>query len=104
MRTGLQRTGLLYVGDSKLRALSLRAPIHQAGDHFLCSLGSTHLPAAALDALVTQALISGALITIHLCTNDDPSQTDVTSAPGVIAEAWETLVDLHAEAEAGPVS
>jgi transposase len=61
VRASLGRTGLLSVGDSKLGSMDTRAHIHHAGDSYLCPLGKLQLPAAAVDALITQALASGPL-------------------------------------------
>lgn len=58
VRASLEQTGLLYVGDCKLAALSTRASLHQAGDHYLCPLGGIQLPAAELARLVETALSS----------------------------------------------
>jgi transposase len=39
VRASLGRTGLRYVGDSKLGSMDTRAHIHHAGDAYLCPLG-----------------------------------------------------------------
>jgi transposase len=56
VRTSLNRSGLLYVGDCKLGCLLNRASLHHAQDHYLCPLGGVQLPADELAALVEAAL------------------------------------------------
>jgi transposase len=44
VREGLQKTGLLYVGDCKMAALQTRASIQSYGDYYLCPLSAVQLP------------------------------------------------------------
>ena len=37
----IEGIGLLFVGDSKMSALSIRAHIHRLGHHYLCPLAQT---------------------------------------------------------------
>lgn len=94
VRTSLGRTGLLYVGDSKLGALDTRAHLQHAGDYYLCPLGRVQLPTAAFDALIAQALASAALTPISRPDADGQFVRDDAGQPIVSAEAWETSVDL----------
>jgi transposase len=41
--------GVLYVGDSKMAALSTRAYVQAQGDYYLCPLANTQMPDAELD-------------------------------------------------------
>ena len=50
VRQGLEQHGLLYVGDSKLMALSTRAHLQAAGDFYLGPFSQTHIPPEVLDA------------------------------------------------------
>jgi transposase len=50
VRSGLDQQGLLYVGDSKLMALSTRAHLEAGGDFYLGPFSQTHIPPAVLDA------------------------------------------------------
>lgn len=94
VRASLNRTGLLYVGDSKLGALAIRAHIQHAGDHYLCPLGRVQVPVAAFDALIAQALASAALTSISRPDADGQPILDAAGQPVVSAEAWETRVEL----------
>ncbi len=48
VRQGLDRRGLLYIGDSKMGALDTRAFVQAGGDYYLCPLGLVQLPADEL--------------------------------------------------------
>jgi len=48
VRQGLDRRGLLYIGDSKMGALDTRAFVQAGGDYYLCPLGLVQLPADVL--------------------------------------------------------
>ncbi len=50
VRQGLDQQGLLYVGDSKLMALSTRAHLEGGGDFYLGPFSRTHMPSDVLDA------------------------------------------------------
>jgi len=43
VRSGLQQSGLLYVGDCKMAALQTRASIQAHGDYYLCPLSALHV-------------------------------------------------------------
>jgi transposase len=96
VRASLGRTGLRSVGDSKLGSMDPRAHIHHAGDADLCPLGKLQLPAAAVDALITQALASGPLRRISRPDADGQPVRDAHGQPVIHAEAWETSVNLTA--------
>jgi transposase len=96
VRASLGRAGLLYVGESKLGALDTRAHIHHAGDAYLCPLGKLQVPAAAVDALITQALAAESLRRISRPDADGQSVLDAHGQPVIHAEAWETSVELTA--------
>jgi len=104
VRASLGRTGLLYVGDSKLGPLDTRAQIHHAGDAYLCPVGKLQLPATAVEALITQALASGALRRISRPDADGQPVLDTHGQPVIHAEAWETSVDLTATVDGEAVT
>ena len=104
VRASLGRTGLLYVGDSKLGALATRAHIHHAGDAYLCPLGARQLPAADVDALITQALAAGPLRCISRPDADGQAVVDDHGQPVIHAEGWETSVDLTASVDGEAVT
>jgi transposase len=104
VRTSLQRTGLLYVGDCKLGGLQTRAALHAAGDAYLCPLGQVQLPTAAVDALIDQALDAGSLTVISRPDANGQVVRDDAGQPVVHAEAWETSVDLTATVDGATVT
>lgn len=104
VRASVQRTGLLYVGDSKLGGLETRAHIQPAGDAYLCPLGKVQLPAATVDALITPALASGSLHRISRPDADGQRVVDDHGQPVIHAEAWETSVDLTAHVDGAPIT
>jgi transposase len=104
VRASLGRTGLLYVGDSKLGALDTRAHIHHAGDAYLCPLGKLQLPAAAVDVLITQALAAESLLRISRPDADGQPVLDEHGQPVIHAEAWETSVELTATVDGEAVT
>ncbi|NTU79719.1 MAG: transposase [Chloroflexales bacterium] len=104
VRTSLARSGLLYVGDSKLGALGTRAHLQQAGDQYLCPLGRVQLDAEQLAGLVEAALAAPALALIHRPTAEGTLLVDDDGTPVVTAEAWETSAELTAEVEGVPVT
>jgi len=77
------RTGLLYVGDCKMAALSTRAYVQHSGDFYLCPLSGVQVSAAMLQQLVapveagTQPLTSIA------------RQSEEEESPEVIAVGYE---------------
>jgi transposase len=44
VREGLQKLGLLYIGDCKMAALQTRASIHSSKDFYLCPLSLVQMP------------------------------------------------------------
>ena len=50
VRTTLKRTGVLYIGDSKMGAQSTRASLAAQGDYYLLPLSATQLPESELEA------------------------------------------------------
>ncbi len=50
VRRGVEERGLLYVGDSKLMTLAMRAHLVAGGDYYLAPLALTQAPQATIDA------------------------------------------------------
>ena len=63
VRAGLGRTGLLYVGDSKMAALDTRAHIAATRDWYLCPLPATQVPVAALDTWLAPVVAGTQILT-----------------------------------------
>lgn len=85
----LGRSGLLYVGDTKLGALHNRATLQQSDNHYLCPLGAVQLSAEALAALVEGALADPQLL--HPIT-----RLDEEGRAHLIAEGCEQTLTLTA--------
>ena len=59
IQTGLQTTGLLFVGDWKMRALDTRAYLARHQDWYVSPLPLTGATAAAMDAWITAGVTKG---------------------------------------------
>src|SRR5437867_603121 len=59
IRTGLNKTGLLFVGDGKMSALETRAYLARHQDWYLSPLPLTGATAAAMDAWITAGVTQG---------------------------------------------
>src|SRR5438128_9145926 len=60
VRDGLQKKGLLYVGDCKMAALQTRASIQAQGDYYLCPLSAVQVSPAQLQQEVEAQRAQGA--------------------------------------------
>jgi len=59
IRTGLQTTGLLFVGDCKMSALDTRAYLARHQDYSLSPLPLTGTTAEAMEAWITAGVTKG---------------------------------------------
>ena len=59
IRSGLNKTGLLFVGDGKMSALETRASLARHQDWYLSPLPLTGATAAAMDAWITAGVTQG---------------------------------------------
>src|SRR6266705_1405065 len=59
IRSGLNNTGLLFVGDCKMRALETRAYLARHQDFYLSPLPLTGATAEAMDAWITEGVTQG---------------------------------------------
>ncbi len=59
IRNGLQRPGLLFVGDGKMRALDTRAYLAKHQDWYVSPLPLTGATADAMDAWITTGVRKG---------------------------------------------
>jgi transposase len=92
VRETLKKTGLLYVGDSKMGAIQTRRFIHENGDYYLVPLSATQVPESVLSS--------------YLMEPDQTAQEltgvyrDLDSVePTKIAEAFEIQVNPTIEVE-----
>jgi len=63
VRATLNRSGVLYVGDSKMAAESIRASIANNNDHYLMPLPATIIPTEVLDTYLEPVLESSQALT-----------------------------------------
>lgn len=92
VRQGLERCGLLYVGDSKMLALETRAFIQAGQDYYLGPLSKVQLPDEQLAAYLQPVWAKQVELTpVQRVREGKP--------PEVIAEGYELSEDLTAEVE-----
>lgn len=87
---GLERAGLLYVGDCKMAAERTRAHLQAQGDFYLCPLSALHVPPATL-AQNVEARLQAGLPLIQVVREAETDQ------PKCIAQGYETLVEMQVE-------
>ena len=94
VRATLKRTGVLYIGDSKMGAQSTRASLAAHGDYYLLPLSATQLPEAEVAAYL-QPVWEGrqALRPIVRTTADGESV--------VVAEGYESATTLEVVTDEG---
>jgi transposase len=85
---GLERAGLLYVGDCKMAAEKTRAHVQAQGDFYLCPLSALHVPPATLAQNVETYLAAGSPL-IQVVREAEADQ------PKCIAQGYETLVEME---------
>ena len=56
VRAGLNKSGVLYTGDTKMAALGTRAAIQVAADYYLCPLPAVQMPPADLQKRIEPAI------------------------------------------------
>lgn len=92
VRHGLQRTGLLYVGDCKMAALQTRASIAAQQDFYLCPLSALQAPAEQVSQEVeTVRTRRTPLIEV--------SRVDEQGVSTTIAQGYETVQTVTAQVD-----
>lgn len=91
-------TGLTYVGDSKMAALSTRAEIVGHGDYYLCPLSAKQLSEAELDSLLAP-VFDGTQPTIDLRLPNGDGVIEETEEP--VALGFERTVEQSGPDQAG---
>ena len=84
---GLERAGLLYVGDCKMAAEKTRAHLQAQGDFYLCPLSALHVPPTTLAQHVEATLVAGSPL-IQVVREQETDQAKC------IAQGYETLVEM----------
>jgi transposase len=90
VREGLNKEGLLYVGDCKMAALKTRASIHHQKDFYLCPLSSVQVPQDQLQQEVDRLRSNAIQIRKVYRTNEKKESI-------CIAQGYETSQELTAE-------
>lgn len=96
-REGLERRGLLYVGDCKMAALATRAFVQAGEDFYLCPLSKKQVSPDLLATYLAPIWAGKQSLTPIYRTQDDGKQK-------LIAEGYERLVTLTAEVEGQTVA
>ncbi len=92
VRNGLQKKGLLYVGDCKMAALQTRAQLQTQGDFYLCPLSAVQMPADRLQHLVQEQRKQGKPVVQVMRVEEDGKSR-------CLAQGYETMVPLSAEVD-----
>jgi transposase len=94
VRASLQQRELLYVGDCKMAALSIRAGVQAGGDFYLCPLPAVQVPPAVLDQYLSAARARGPATAVE--------RTQADGALERIAEGYEHIEHLTAVVDTWP--
>jgi transposase len=97
VRQGLDRRGLLYVGDSKMGALATRAFVQSGGDYYLCPLGLVQVPAEVLQRYLAPVWTKEQVLTPVYRQREEGSQEK-------IAEGFEQTEELTARVDGETVT
>jgi len=92
VRSGLQKKGLLYVGDCKMAALQTRAQIQSQGDYYLSPLSALQAPPAQVQQAVEAKRVQGARL-IEVCRVDSEGKSTC------IAQGYETEENVTAQVD-----
>jgi transposase len=96
VKEGLEREGLLYIGDSKMGARATRAFVQAAGEYYLCPLSAVQLSDEERQAYLEPVWRDEqALIEIHRRTLSGECKR--------IARGYERPVEISAEVEGQPI-
>lgn len=96
VKEGLEREGLLYIGDSKMGARATRAFVQAAGEYYLCPLSAVQLSDDERQAYLEPVWREEqALIEIHRRTLSGECKR--------IARGYERPVEISAEVEGQPI-
>lgn len=92
VRKGLDRNGLLYVGDVKMGALDTRAFVEDGDDYYLCPLSRVQLPTEELETYLKPVWEGEQALT-------DIYRQKVTGEQVQIAQGYERTVEMTADVE-----
>ena len=94
VRQSLKRTGVLYVGDSKMGSLQARAFTEAGGDYYLCPLSAVQLRQEVMDMYLAQ-LEQGTPELVPVYQSSESEENEESRE--VIAHAFEQQQVLSAE-------
>lgn len=97
VRETLKKTGLLYVGDSKMGAMQTRWFIHEQGDYYLVPLSATQIPESVLTSYLMEREQTAQELTEVYRDLD-------SGEPTKIAEAFEIEVEQMAPFEGNKIN
>lgn len=92
VRDGLQKQGLLYVGDCKMAAVQTRARLAAQGDFYLCPLSAQQMPPEQMSQEVETQRRQGARL-MEVCRGDEEGRSIC------IAQGYETVQTVTAEVD-----
>jgi len=98
VRAGLERRGLLYVGDCKMAALETRSFIQAGGDFYLCPLSAVQLPPEELETYLRPVWAKQQPLTPIYWEDQESSERRL------IAEGYERLASLTAVVDGGTIA
>jgi transposase len=96
MRSGLPKTGLLFVGDCKMSALDIRASLARHQDWYLSPLSLTGGTAEAMEAWITEGVAKG-----HAGALERIVRTNDRGHTVLVAEGYECERTCYAPGDAG---
>src|SRR5260370_1183588 len=97
VRDGLQKKGLLDVGDCKMAAVQTRTQIQFQGDYYLCPLSALQAPPSQVQHEVEAQRAQGARL-ITVCRVDSEGKSTC------IAQGYETEETVTAQVDGEPIT
>jgi len=88
----LEKSGVTYVGDSKMAALETRATIAGSNDFYLCPLPNVQMPKSELEKILAPVWDKTQALTPINRPSDDPNATPDTVAEGFSFEVVKTTI------------
>jgi len=103
VRQSIGRSGLSYLGDCKISALTTRAEIVAHKDYYLCPLSALQLPAAELDKLLAPVFAGKQALKKVFAPQEDGSNSKPTTKEEPMAVGFEYTVRVNGKDPAGTV-
>ncbi|MGH9931448.1 MAG: IS1634 family transposase, partial [Pyrinomonadaceae bacterium] len=103
VRQSIRRSGLTYIGDCKIAALTTRAQIVAQNDYYLCPLSALQMPAAELDRLLEPVFARKQKLQKVFAPQEDGSSSEPTAKEEPIAVGFEYTVRLSGKDQTGRI-